>query len=228
MRKRLLQLYTCLKFFKQDIKELIQVFQNNLQEVEIVIDGMHITDIAQIEQFGPTYQAKSLLARGYRREIVEDTKHQGERQLVELKLTPVSMVLFAQKDAGQTDPKVLTQINAILFRCRNTTQQSLIMFAFYFIFSSPIGMLHGLAQQYHLALFMQIPISVIGALLLGPTMAFFQIMIMRLLRIDRRIFLFPGTMKTTQTYGRRNGLWTITIALFLVCVFSVILTFTLG
>lgn len=36
--------YLCLTLFKQDIKELVRLFQTYLQDVEFVIDNQHILD----------------------------------------------------------------------------------------------------------------------------------------------------------------------------------------
>lgn len=226
MRNKRQQLYTCLTLFKQDIREIIQLFQNNLQDVEIFIDDLRILDIAQLDQFDPTSQAKSLLARGYDHKTgAADTKLSDERLLIELKMSSISMLLLAPKEADLANPKALLQIRMLLLRCQNSSQQSLIMLAFSIIFFSPISIMQLVSHQYHLAFIMQLLVTVVGTLLLGPLMAFFLVKIVRLLRIDTRVFLWPGATNTTQTYGRRSAFGTIMIALAIVCVFSFIIIY---
>src|SRR5450432_2860706 len=130
MRKKLQQSYTCLTLFKQDIRELVWLFQTHLQNVEIVIDGNRILDIAQLEQFDPAYQAQSLIARGYYHEILEeDTKRQGEPPLVELRMSKVIALLIVWKEAGEAEPAMLADIRKLLLRHLNRVYQFLIFCA---------------------------------------------------------------------------------------------------
>src|SRR5258708_13264962 len=116
MRKRPPKSYICLTLLKQDIRELVRLFQKNLQDVEIVIDDICILDSAQLEQFDIAYQAKSLIARGYYDEVLgQDTSGKGKRRLVELKMIKQSPILLPTlTQVGMREPEEVVHIGKVL------------------------------------------------------------------------------------------------------------------
>jgi hypothetical protein len=83
-----------LTLYKQDISELIHLFQTHLEQVEITMDGLPIADTTQLDQCDPTYQAVSLTARGYsRRSDGKEKTNHSERRSLELRMTRRRAVL---------------------------------------------------------------------------------------------------------------------------------------
>src|SRR5260221_2600655 len=94
MRKRPPKSYSCLTLLKQDIRELVRLFQKNLQDVEIVIDDIRILDIAQLEQVDAAYYATALMARGYYDDVLgQDSSGIGKRRLAERNMCMKSAIL---------------------------------------------------------------------------------------------------------------------------------------
>ena len=227
MRNRRQQLYTCLTLFKQDIREIIQLFQNNLQDVEIFIDDLRILDITQLDQFDPTYQAKSLLVQGYDYGMVEDSaKHQNMRPSIELRMGKAQAVLIVRKEAGQANPKVFVQIRKFLSRCQNHIHQLMVSVGsglFIYLFVSIVP-----ALEHHNVNFIMIML-LLPASSVSLTFAanFLYAFIVKRLKIETLIFLLPGRMKTNQVYGRREAVGRLIVALVVSIVFAITLVFAL-
>src|SRR5258708_20464786 len=223
MRKRPPKSYICLTLLKQDIRELGRLFQKNLQDVEIVIDDIHILDSAQLEQFAAAYQAKSLLARGYCEEVLgQDTSGIGKRRLVELKMSKKSAILLPNwNEVGNREPEVVVQIGKVLLRCQNRFQQWLIGFAYFSSLFPLIPLLPSLLQEHHVAFLAQLLLTVVGSLFIAPFFLFLLSVILRLLQMDTYVFMLPGAVKATQVYGERETRGTLVVALVLLMVVEV-------
>lgn len=224
MRKRPPKSYICLTLLKQDIRELVRLFQKNLQDVEIVIDDIRILDSAQLEQFDAAYQAKSLIARGYCDEVLgQDTSGKGKRRLVELKMSKKSAILPpGWNEVGKREPEVAVQIGKLLLRCQNRFQQWLIGFVSFFALFPLLPLLSSsLLQEHHVAFIAQLLLTVVGSLLMAPVFLFLLSVILRLLQMDTYVFMLPGAVKATQVYGERETRSTLVVALVLYTVFSV-------
>jgi hypothetical protein len=225
MRKKLQQSYTCLTLFKQDIRELVLLFQTHLQNVEIVIDSNRILDIAQLEQFDPAYQVQSLIARGYYHETLkEHAKCQGEPPLIELRMSKVVALLIVWKEAGEAEPEMLADIRELLLRHLNRFHQLLIFCASFSTLLSGISPLQSVAHQHHLDFLAQLLLEAGGGTLLGLATFFLFIAIVHLLKLDTRVFLFPGMTKATQIYGRRDVIGTIVVVLIFLVLVEIIVT----
>ncbi len=216
MRKRPPKSYICLTLLKQDIRELVRLFQKNLQDVEIVIDDIRILDSAQLEQFDAAYQATSLIARGYYDEVLgQDTSGIGKRRLVELKMSKKSAILLpGWNEVGNREPEVVAQIGKGLLRCQNRIQQWLIGFVYFFSLFLLIPLLPSLLQEHHVAFIAQLLLTVVGSLLMAPVFVF-------LLSMDTYVFMLPGAVKATQVYGERETRSTLVVALVLYTVVTV-------
>jgi hypothetical protein len=223
MRKRPPKSYICLTLLKQDIRELVRLFQKNLQDVEIVIDDIRIIDSAQLEQFDAAYQAKSLIARGYCDEVLgQDASGKGKRRLVELKMSKKSAILLpGWNEVGKREPEVAVQIGKLLVRCQNRFQHWLIGFAYFFSLFPLIPLLPSLLQEHHVAFIAQLLLTVVGSLLMTPVFLFLLSGILRLLQMDTYVFMLPGAVRATQVYGDRETRSTLVVALVLFMVFSV-------
>lgn len=223
MRKRPPKSYICLTLLKQDIRELVRLFQKNLQDVEIVIDDIRIIDSAQLEQFAAAYQATSLIARGYCDEVLgQDTSGKGKRRLVELKMSKQSAILLPNwNEVGKREPEVVVQIGKVLLRCQNRFQQWLIGSVYFFSLFLLVPLLPSLLQEHHVAFIAQLLLTVVGSLLMTPVFLFLLSVILRLLQMDTYVFMLPGAVKATQVYGDRETKSTLVVALVLSMVFSV-------
>jgi len=226
MKKRSqLYIFIGLILLKQDIRELIQVFQTNLENVEIVIDDLNILDSSQLEQFDAAYQAKFLLARGYSHEALgEDTKNQGEYRFIELRASKegATLLLRGWDNVRKAEPEVSMQIRRVLLHRQNHFQRFTLLcvtFSFFYLFL-PLQLI---AEQHHLSFITQLFFEIGGGILLGAAAFFLFLTIVRLLRLETRIFLFPGAMETTRAYGRREAIGTTAVALILLVFISVIL-----
>ena len=231
MRKRPPKSYSCLTLLKQDIRELVRLFQKNLQDVEIVIDDIRILDSAQLEQFDAAYQAKSLLARGYCGEVLgRDTSGKGKRRLVELKMSKKSATLLPNwNEVGNREPEAVVEIGKVLLRCQNRFQQWLIGFVYFSSLFLLIPLLPSLLQEHHVAFIAQLLLTVVGSLLMTPAFLFLLSVILRLLQMDTYVFMLLGAVKATQVYGERETRSTLVVALvlFMVVEVSLIIAFSL-
>jgi len=206
--------------FKQDIIELIQIFQNNLQDVEIIIDDIYIVDGRELEQFDTVYQARSLTARG---SYHEDTKPWSERQFIELKMNREGATLLLDRNNPEKiELDVSTQISKVLLRCQNHIQRFLQMVIFYIFICLPISLLP-IFQQHHVNYVLELFFVVTLGFLLVLTAFFLFIFIVRLLHIETTVFLFPGAVRVAQTYGLREAMGRLVVALLLFIAFDAIL-----
>ncbi len=223
MRKRPPKSYSCLTLLKQDIRELVRLFQKNLQDVEIVIDDIRILDSAQLEQFDIAYQAKSLIARGYCDEVLgQDTSGKGKRRLVELKMSKQSAILLPSwNEVGKREPEVVVQIGKVLLHCQNRFQQLLIVGAYFSSLFPLIPLLPSLLQKHHVAFIAQLLLTVVGSLLMAPVFLFLLSGILRLLQMDTYVFMLPGAVRATQVYGERETRSTLVVALVLLMMVAV-------
>ncbi|MGH2612874.1 MAG: hypothetical protein ACRDFB_07470 [Rhabdochlamydiaceae bacterium] len=218
MRKRS-TMYTLsyLTLIQQVMRELVQVFQTDLEDVEIVIDGCRVLDSAQFEQFATVYQATSLVARGYSREMGEkNTRDQSERPFVELKMgkAGATLLLHGWHDAEKTDPTVSVHIRKVLLRCQNRVHQWLIFYTSLALFCLflPFQLV---AEQHHLDFAAQLLFEVGGGISLGAATFVLFAAIVRLLKLETRVFLFPGARESTRTHGNREVIGTMLVALIL-------------
>jgi hypothetical protein len=218
MVKRQKQIYNFLTLFKQDIRELVQLFQNNLHDVEVVVDDLHIFDITQLDQFDQAYQAKSLLARGYSSELVEeDPKLQGERLLIELKINNVSATLLGWKEDGRAEPDILMQIRTVLLRRQNHVHEFIVTVGNWMLLYLFLSLLPPL-QQHHVNFILQIFLIVGSGILLALVAFFLFAFIIRRLKIETLVFLLPGATSSTKVYGRREAVGRLFVDLILLIV----------
>lgn len=91
MKKRSrISVFNCLTLLRPDLEELIHNIQNDLQDIEIIIDDRRILNSADLGAFSDTYQAKSLVIRGYYKKAeIKDAQVSDERHFLELKKTKV-------------------------------------------------------------------------------------------------------------------------------------------
>jgi len=230
MRKKLQQQYTCLTLFKQDIKELVELFQTHLQDVVILIDGKRILDIGQLDQFDPAYQAQSLLARGFYRDGKRDqATTQNEHQSIELSMSKVLAILLSWKEADQAEPEILASIRKFLQHRVNRVHQALIFCTALSVLSAFAWSLSSAAQSHQFAFLAQLLLAIGGGAPLGLGTFWLFVTTVHLLRLDTRVFLFPGATEAMRTYGRRETIGTVGIALifFLLVPLIVVLGFRL-
>ena len=216
MSKKIQKSVLCLTLYKQDIRAIAQLFQENLQDAEITIDN------GQIEDFDENYRAKSLVAQGY--EILgESASGESVRQLVALKISQRSAVLLASSQSDKKMYGVAKNIEEVLLRCQNRAHQYLVGSAYLSACFVPISLEVPL-QQHHLPFVIQLLFIAGSALFLVPVFLFLLFTIVRSLKLDRYIFLLPGTVNPTQKYGNREAVGTAIIALVLAFIFSVSLS----
>lgn len=220
MSKKQALTYTYVTLFKPEIKELIDIFQTNLQDVVIIIDEQGILESTQLDQFDATYQAKSLLMRGYQSAIAGDSSEgQREQQLVELKMSRSSAVLSSWKEAGAVEPEMLVQVKRLLLSRHNRVHQFLVLFSAMCLFGIFVT-LQPLAYYYNFNLIEQVLLEVVGALILVPITIFLYSVVVRFFKLGTRIFLFPGATKGTRIYGRRETIGAVFVALFLIMLMT--------
>lgn len=225
-QKQQTAVFTCLTLLKQDISELVHLFHNYLQDVEIMIDDLRILDDTQLEQFDAAYQAKSFVARGYGKgDTREDSSVRHERPFVELKMSRVvaSLQLRGWDTAGKADPEVSAQMKKLLLRCQNRVHQFVIMCAIFMLFSLFLAF-QPIAKQHSLDFVSQLFLELGGGLVLDVVAFCLFSVFVRLLKLERRIFLFPGMTKATRVYGRREMIGTVVLALTLYVLLIVIVT----
>ena len=219
------KLYTDLALFQQDIAELVHLFQNNLQDVEIAIDDRHIAESTQLEQFDTAYQAKSLLMRGY----WPDTTGVGSEALnkyqgVELKINKSVATISSQNIAKDTELQI--QLKKVLLR-RQLRIQRVIQYITYWLLFVPSLTLVSLPQLPQSNFILQLLLATGVGLVLIPTLFFVCGMIMMWLKWETRILLFPGRMEITPVYNwsRIVGRMGIALGVVMVCEVGIILTF---
>jgi hypothetical protein len=222
MRKRpQISGFVCLTLFKQDIRELVQLFQNNLQDVEIILDDLLILDSSQLDQFDVAYQAKSLIARGYSPEgIRDDTKSQDERQFIELKKSEHGITLLLRwNKVGKAEPEVSVQTRKLLLRCQNRVHQFMVGVGGWVLLSLPLSLMPTF-QLHHVDYILQILLLIGPGVLLMLAAFFLFTLIVRRLHMETLVFLLPGAMRATHVYGRREAVGRLVIALVLLMIFD--------
>jgi hypothetical protein len=206
--KKFRQRYICLTLLKPDIRELIVLFKAYLQDVEIIIDGFHLSHIAQLEQYDPGYRVQLMVLRGYYCESNEVRgAYEETRRLVELKISRKSAVLIGWQEAGKKDPYIIVLIKRLLSRCQNHTYCSRVKAA---SMSFSFGWIYFSLAEEHLGAYKQ-SIEFLVALCLIVLLVF--TLPAWLLKLDESVFLFPGLATTTKTYGRREmiGIVVVTV-----------------
>ncbi len=215
MSKKPIKIYTDLTIIKQDVLDLIDIFQSNLQDVEIMIDDQPIFESEQLEQFDATYRATSLLARGYWPEIIgEGVKSQGERRLIELKISRVSAILTNRKKSGQKEDELIKAVSNILLRHCNRTHHSWVFTVILPFFSIGV-ILQPIARRYYSSFVAQTAFMLGIGICLEVVALFALGIIARFFKVDARIFLFPGMTEIKKTYGRRETIGAVIVALSL-------------
>lgn len=220
MTKKIKQTYTFLTLFRQDISDLVQLFQNDLQDVKIVVDDLPLVDSVQLDQFNPAYQATSLLAYGYSREIGEvDPKPQGDHLLIELKINNASATLLSWKENGKAEPEILPQIRRVLLRRQNHFHEFIVTVGNWMLFYLFFCLLPPL-QQHHVNFLLQICLLVGSGALLTVAAFSLLLMIIRRLKAETLVFLLPGATNSSRIYGRREAISRLVVALILLIVIS--------
>ncbi|BCL80597.1 hypothetical protein ccbrp13_30620 [Ktedonobacteria bacterium brp13] len=218
MSKKQISSFVDLTLFKQDIAELVQIFQNYLQDVEFVIDERRIVESTQLEQYEAAYQAQSLLARGYWSGTTgKDADGQSERLLIELRMNKVMAVLTGWDSVGKSE--FLERIRKVLLR-RNTSMQQTLQVVTVGLFLGPLLSVILLLERHSISSILQL-LSEIGAIILAiPVFVLLFAFIVKRLKLEKRIFLFPGKTTTTQVYHRSGMVARLVVALVLLIVFD--------
>lgn len=216
--KKQIQAFVDLTLFKQDIAELVQLFQNYLQDVEFTIDDQRIVENTQLEQFEASYQAQSLLARGYWSGITgEDVNGQSERLPIELKMNKAMAVLTSRNIVGESE--FLGRVRKVLLH-HHTFVQQILQIVTIGLFLSPLLSVMSLLKYYHISSTLQF-LSEIGAIILGiPAFVLLFAFIVTRLKLEARIYLFPGKTTTAQVYHRSDMVARLVVALVLLIVFD--------
>jgi len=186
------------------------------------MDGLPIADTTQLDQCDPTYQAVSLTARGYsRRSDGKEKTNHSERRSIELRMTRRRAVLqlHGWRNHGLAEPEVSTQIKKVLLRCQNRVHYVLQVIATYLLLFTPFS-LQPTFQEHHVDPLLQIFFIFGFALLLIPAIFFFFVFLIKLLHLDRQIFLFPGSLRTTHIYGGREAVGRLITALGIAIIFD--------
>ncbi len=194
MSKKQIETFVDVTLFKQDIEELVEFFQSHLQDVEIVIDDRHILEITQLEQFEASYQAQSLLARGYWCQATsEDASSQDERLLIELRMNRIMAVLTSWNTVRKSE--FLEQLRKVLWRHQTFSLQAQ-QGAIFLLFLSPLFSVASLLEQQHVYSVLQVLIEIgAGILAVAAFVLLFGFLVTRL-KLETRIFLFPGRATT--------------------------------
>lgn len=219
------RLYTDLALFQQDIAELVNLFQNNLQDVEIAIDDQHIAESTQLEQFDTAYQAKSLLMRGY----WPDTTRVGSGALnkyqgVELKINK-SVATVSSQDIAK-DTELLVQLKKVLLRHQLHIQRVIQQITYWLLFVPALTLI-SLPRLPHTNFILQLLLEVGIGIVLIPTIFSVCGVIIVWLKWETRVLLFPGRMEITPVYSwsRMIGRLGIALVVVMVCEVGIILTF---
>lgn len=214
--KQQIQAFVDLTLFKQDIEELVQLFQNHLQDVEIVIDDRRIFESTQIEEFEDSYQAQSLLARGYWSGITgEHAGGQGERLLIELRISKVMAVLTSWNTIGKSE--FLGRLRKVLLR-RHTFVPQMVQMVTIGLFLSPLLSIVSLLEHQYIRSILQLLIEIGAGILAVPAFVLLFAFLVTRLKLERRIFLFPGKTTTDQVYHRFAIVARLVVALVLLIV----------
>ncbi len=200
----------------------MQLFQIYLQDVAIVIDDRRIVESTQLDWFEASYQAKSLLARGYWPGTTgENVNSQGERLLIELRISRVIAVLTSWNTVGKSE--FLERLRKVLLRRQNLVQQILQAMTF-FLLLSPLSMVISLLAYQHIRSILQVLIEIGAGILATPAFFLLFVFIVTRLKLNTRNFLFPGKTTTTQVYHRFGMVARLVIALVLLIIFDGFLT----
>ena len=220
--------FSCFTLLRQDIDELIQLFQIYLQDSEIIIDDLHILKNTQLEQFDATYQAQSLIARGYYHEPAKGgTKDLTKGRLIELKISKQgARVWFHWGKSERAEPEVSVRIKQILSRGQNGVQQFLQIVVAYMFWFMPLSLL-SVFQHYSVNDIPQILLTIVLSFLFVVLACLSFIFIIRFLHIEPLIFMLPGVTQTTRVYGMREAIGKLIVALVLIIAFDVLLLIVL-
>lgn len=218
MSKKQISSFVDLTLFKQDIAELVQIFQNYLQDVEFVIDEQRIVESTQLEQYEAAYQAQSLLARGYWSGTTgKDADGQSERLFIELKMNKVMAVLTIWDSVGKSE--FLERLRKVLLRRNTAVQQILQMVTVGLFLGPPVSGI--LLLEHHSSSSILPLICEIGAIILAiPAFVLLFAFIVTRLNLEKRIFLFPGKTTTTQVYHWPGMVARLVVTLVLLIVFE--------
>jgi len=209
--------FVCLTLFKEDVSELLQIFQTHLEDVELTIDSLPIRDLAQLNQFDATYQAASLFLHGYHYNIAKtNIGDQNQRQLVELRMNKAGAVLQLRNWDDKAEPEVSTQVRNVLIRCQNRIYSFLQLMTVFLFVGFPISLLTLLIEQHHIDFSLRL-IVLIGPGFLLMTIAYFLfILFSSLLQLNTQIFLFPGVARIARVYGRGEAVGRLVVATVLI------------
>lgn len=210
-----------LTLFKPDFEELVRLWQNYLQDVEIVIDDQRILESAQLAQFAEDYQAKTLRVRGYWSEKARDQSEEHEtRLLVELTINPLMAVLLSWKNIEKS--VFIVQLKKVLLR-RVTPMQQMVQVVLFFLFLSPAytTLTRVLQQPFdstpHI---LQSLLESLAGLLAVPVFLLLFARLLLWLKWETRNLLFPGKTTGTRTYQRIAMTVRVLIALGLLVLFD--------
>lgn len=215
--KRQILPFVDLAFCKSDLEDLIQLFQNYLQDVEIFIDDQRILDGERLAQFEDTYQAKSFLARGYW-PVAKERDSQDERLLIELKMNKAVATLASWNTIGKSE--FIMQIRK-RFLSRNIFAQQLLAWIMIGFFVSPVFSAVSFVERQPFDSISQILksiIELIAGILSMVAFVWLFSLIMKWLKLETRISLFPGKTTTIQIHYRFHMLVRLMIALILLIV----------
>jgi ABC-type multidrug transport system fused ATPase/permease subunit len=209
--------FVCLTLFKEDVSELLQIFQTHLEDVEFTIDSLPIRDLAQLNQFNATYQAASVFSRGYHYKIAKaDIGDQNQRQLVELRMNKAGAVLQLRNWDDKAEPEVSIQVRNVLIRCQNRVHSFLQLITVFLFVGFPISLLTLLIEQHHIDFSLRL-ILLIGPGFLLMTIAYLLFyLLLSLLHLNTQIFLFPGAARIARVYGRGEAVGRLVIATVLI------------
>jgi hypothetical protein len=215
--KKQTELFVDLTLFQQDIEELMHLFQHHLQNVEIMIDDRRIIESAQLEQFEASYQAQSLLARGYWSGTTEEhASDQSEHLLIELRMSNIMAVLTSWNAVGTSE--FLGRLRKVLLRRHTFVQHTLQAMTVFLFLGPPLTVVSLLEHQY-IRSTLQLLIEIGAGILAVPDFVLLFTFIVTRLKLQTRIFLFPG--KTTTNVSHRSGMVVrLMIALVLLMAFD--------
>lgn len=222
MKKPIPRSYLCLTLSKREIQELIHLFQQKLQEVEITIDGRAIVDSEQLNAFDSIYQATSILARGY--EALEtDATGKLNRQLIELRMEKMSAHLSIVHGSRRQLSGVAQQIEQLLLRCQNRVHRALVSSALTLSVLLPVAFWIPL-QHLPVSFLTLLLIVAGGTLVLAPLSFYLFAFLIRTLKLDTSIFLFPAATNVPPQTGRREVIGIALLAMGLVLTTSIVST----
>ncbi len=222
MSKKPIQVFTNLTIIKPDLIKLIDIFQRNLQDVEITIDDQPLYDDQQLEHFAMTYQASSLLVRGYWSEKIDkNVNSHNDRQVVELKANRRVATLLIWTEDEKEESEVLDAVKNVLLHCQKRRSQSFRFFSFLLLCTS-FAPLQEVSRDHNFSFVSQFFFEVGGGLLLAAVALFLWGTTVRFLKLDTGIFLFPGAREALRAWGKREAVGTVIVA-FLVQIIIILL-----